>query len=274
MALSNQNLVPTVIADKNGKVTTVHKKSDAKQSSLVAVPAPAISGSNKEVKPTLASRMKGIENVFDSEPDYKPNKAKMKRLLEFSSRDKLQVLDEALSSFDGASEHEQSIIKSIMLPLTSRIRRSDCIFELLAMREAFTSEQSEENSQGMLIYILEEHVYGVRNAKSENYNLELDWTDQSVKEQSIALLRFSYELQQNVVSSWRFSPTYSAQLGTGTDESANDWVSADLVNLISDFPDQVEGMINVATAHQTNDAQLIWGIMQHKGHPSLTSGAL
>jgi hypothetical protein len=51
------NLIPTVITDRNGKVTTVHRRADASRAKAVSIPAPQVAD---EADPAVKDQIMGI----------------------------------------------------------------------------------------------------------------------------------------------------------------------------------------------------------------------
>lgn len=271
MAHSNPNLTPTVIADKNGKLTTVHKKNDATaSSSLSSVPAPTLYGGIKSTKPSTASRIRGIRHALTGGSWKKPVQAKSERFVNFSTPEQLDILDEALAEFDELTDHEQAILASIFEPLASRTGNSGAIHELLAHRKAFASEWTFRENPSLQIDNLEGLVYGLRE---NSFQTKLDCTDESVVNENIALIRFAYEIKERAPYGG-FLPVHSEQIGVGGDSTASVYDSEDLKNLIRENADRVDDLIELSLAQKTSDPHRIRALLEHEGHSSLTYGLL
>jgi hypothetical protein len=271
MTHSNPDLTPTVIADKNGKITTVHKKNDAQQSSSVAkVPAPTIYGGIKSEKPSTASRIRGIGHALTGGSWGKPRQTKAEKLVKFSTPEQLDILDDALAGFDGASDHEQAVLASIFEPLTTRTGPTGTIHELLAHRKAFASEWAVNENPAIQIYGLEPFIHGLRE---DNFKTKLDCTDESVVNENIALIRFAYEVKERAPHGG-FLPVHEAQIGVGGHTTAYAYDSDDLKTLIAENADRVDSLIDLALTHKNSDAQRLRALLEHEGHSSLTYGTL
>lgn len=271
MAHNNPSLVPTVVADKNGKVTTVHKKNDAQQSSSVTkAPAPNLYGDIKCEKPSDASRIRGINDVLAGGLWGNPRQTKAARLVKLSTPEQLDILDEALAGFDGASDREKAVLASIFDPLTNRTGPTGAIHELLAHRKAFSSEWAVNENPALSIYSLEPFVHGLREDK---FKTKLDCTDESVVNERIALIRFAYEVKERAPYGG-FLPVYEAQIGVGGATTAYAYESDYLKELIAENADRVDSLIDLALTHKTSDAQRLRALLEHEGHSSLTHGML
>lgn len=271
MTHSNPNLIPTVVADKNGKVTTVHKKNEAQQSSSVTkVPRPTMYGGIKAEKPSTASRIRGITRALTGGSWGKPVQTKAAKLVNFSTPEQLEILDEALAEFDDVSDHEQAVLASIFDPLTHRTGPTGAIYELLAHRKAFASEWAVNENPSLQLYGLEPFVHGLRE---DNFRAKLDCTDESVVNENIALIRFAYEVKERAPHGG-FLPVYEAQIGVGGATTAYAYESDDLKALISENADRVDSLIDLALTHKTSDAQRLRALLEHEGHSSLTYGML
>ena len=272
MAHSNPNLTPTVITDKTGKVTTVHKRQEKQSQSRSSVPAPALSA-GKTPTPTTASRLRSITRILSEEMNRTPNKTRAKRLIDYARPANLAALDEALTAYENATPHERSIIHSALLPLTSREQPVDAVFELLALRSAFLSERSTQGEPRLSEYILESYVYGVRKVRTNYYDMQLSWRNEVQKAQNLALLRFSYELHEHgEYGNWL--PTSQAQVGRDGNRYSQDYKDANLTNLICENFDRVDELIEAALAHKTCDPQQLKAFLEHDGPKSMTSGWL
>lgn len=271
MANNNPNLTPTVIADKNGKITTVHKKNDAqKSSSMAKVPAPTMYGGIKSEKPSTASRIRGIRHALTGGSWGKPIQAKADRFIKFSTPEQLDILDDAIAGFEDLTDHEQAVLSSIFEPLTKRSGDSGAIHELLAHRKAFASNWAVRENPSLYLESLDALVYGLRG---ENFKGSLDCADESVVNVNIALLRFAYEVKERAPRS-EFLPVYEAQMGVGSSRVADVYKNEGLKELIRDRADRVDELIELALTNKTTEPQTLLALMDHEGHSSLTYGLL
>lgn len=268
MAHSNPSLLPTVITDKNGKVTTVHKKQAAATASPVGVPAPALGGKAKP-KTTLASRVKDVAQAFSQGSERQVIKTKVERWIKFSTPEQLVVLDEVLESFDSMSEHEKFVVIAALEPLTYRTGHTNAIHEVLAMRSAFCSDWAVANNPRHTSAV-EGYVVGMR---TDNYRTPLDLTDNEAVRENKALIRFAYELTTRSPYGG-FLPVYQAQTQVGADSYVYEYDREELKDLIRENADRVDVMVELALDNETCDPQRLQALMEHEGHSSLTGGAL
>lgn len=272
MALSNQNLVPTVIADRNGKVTTVHKKQETATTASPVVPAPVISEPLSQLpsKAVLARRV--ADKLEYPTLHMEPVRSKIKRWIDRSTTAQLTVLDEAVGwAFEDASEYEQSVVTGILNSLATTRGDTQAIHELLALREAFCSDWAEEVEPGVYTDALEGFVFGIRDEK--NRSKPLDVSDEGVNRQSIALLRFAYELMERAKKP-EYLPTEGYILDEITGDTAFVYKRDDLKALISQHADRVDELICLALDHETTDAHKLRALLEHEGHASLVYGML
>lgn len=272
MALTNQNLTPTVISDKNGKITTVHKRQDSAFTAAPNVPAPFIS---EPVSP-LPSKAVLVRRVADkleySTLNMTPVRAKIKKWVDRSTTAQLTVLDEAVGwAFEDCSEYEQSVITGILNSLAATRGDTQAIHELLALREAFCSDWAEKVEPGVYTDMLEGFVFGIRD--QNNRSKPLDVSDEGVNKQNIALLRFAYELMERAENP-EYLPTKGYILDEITGDTAFVYKSDDLKSLISQYADRVDELISLSLEHETSEAHQLRALLEHEGHSSLVYGML
>jgi hypothetical protein len=272
MALSNQNLTPTVISDKNGKITTVHKRQDSAATAMPSVPAPIINESALPLpsKAVLARRV--ADKLEYPTLHMQPVRSKIKRWIDWSTTAQLTVLDEAVGwAFGDCSEYEQSVITGILNSLATTRGDTQAIHELLALREAFCSDWAEKVEPGVYTDMLEGFVFGIRDEK--NRSKPLDISDEGVNRQNIALLRFAYELMERAEKP-EYLPTEGYVLDEITGDTAFVYKSDDLKVLIRQYADRVDELISLALENETTDAHRLRALLEHEGHSSLVYGML
>jgi hypothetical protein len=272
MAHSNSNLTPTVVSDKNGKITTVHKRQDSAAVPVSNVPAPVISESMSPLpsKAVLARRV--VDKLEYPTLHMEPVRAKIKKWVDRSTPAQLAVLDEAVGwAFGDCSEYEQSVITGILNPLATTRGDTQAIDELLALREAFCSDWAEKTEPGIYTDMLEGFVYGIRDEK--NRSKPLDLSDEGVNRQNIALLRFAYELMERAKTP-EYLPTTEYVLDEHTQAAAYVYKSDDLKALICQYADRVDDLISLALDNDTTDAHRLRALLEHEGHSSLVYGML
>ena len=270
MTHSNQNLVPTTVTDKNGKVTTVHKKAESVAATRSGVPAPKLSA-KQAAHESKASRVRRITQVLESdEYDRHVVKAKAERFITSSTPEQLAVLDEAIGeSFDTISQHEKRVMASILSPLAANRRSTKIIIELLTLRKAFASDWAMKTEPRQHIHDLDAFVYGLREGQSKN---PLDLTDENTNEQNIALLRFAYELKERAPYGG-FLPV-ATKADNLREQVAYVYDSEELANLIRKHPERVDDMIQFALDKETCQAHRLLAFLEHEGHSTMTSGWL
>ena len=270
MTHSNPKLVPTTVTDKNGKVTTVHKKSETTVASRSGVPAPKLSA-KQAAHESKASRVRRITHALESDEfDRHVVKAKVERFLASSTPEQLSVLDEAVSeSFDASSPHEKRVVASILSPFSANRRSTKIIIELLTLRKAFASDWAKRTEPRQQIHDLDAFIYGLREEQSK---APLDLTDEKTNEQNIALLRFAYELKERAPYGG-FLPV-AIKADNLREQVAYVYDSEDLANLIRKYPERVDEMIQFALDNETCQAHRLRALVEHEGHSSMTSGWL
>jgi hypothetical protein len=281
MTNANPNLTSTVIADKNGKVTTVHKKSEIRAGSpLRNVPAPTLSGSDR-TKMSNASRINRIGGALNSSLWKTLVKSKTQRWLSSSSPEQTEVLDATLAELDTYTQQEKFVFQSIVEPLTHRNGETGAIHELLTHRKAFASEWAIANEPRRFVNSLEPFIYGLREGRGDGATerrIPLDCGDESLVQENVALIRFAFELKERAHDGG-FLPVYRVQAEVGSDTNyvnttANVYDNKDLEALIREHADRVDDLIEFSVTQQTSDPQRLRALLEHEGHSSLTYGLL
>ena len=276
MEHSNPNLTATLVTDKNGRLTTVHKKRDSPASmSRANVPAPTLGA--KAPRVTNASRLRGISDVFIIENKI-PNKAKVKQWLAESTPEQLDALDDALESFASATRREKYVLSMILDPLTYRTGYTEATHELIRHRQAFTSEWAISNNPVNHITLLPAFVYGARQQSITDFKTALDCTDENAVRENIALLRFAYELQERATYGG-FLPIYKDRVAVSDAQEhphVNAYVYDDpkLKDLIKEYADRVDDLIEFSITQKTSDPYRLRALLEHEGHSTLVYGML
>ena len=280
MTHSNPNLLPTVVTDKNGKITTVHKKNNSHASSLAAsIPAPVL-GHRRVQKATTVSRFRTIAHVAaEGTISASVIKGKTERFLKNSTPEQLERLDEALAGLESVTTHERLILSSAFTPLAQRQGDTGAIHEIIAHRKAFASEWAVRNEPRSFMYHLESFIYGARdNGKGSKY--ELECSDESVVNPNIASIRFAYELKERAPYGG-FLPTRNGQVITGDDPKggytfgeAFFFDRRELKSLVEEYAHRVDDLIEFSITQQTSDPHRLRALLEHEGHSSLTYGLL
>lgn len=279
--MATSNLTPTVIADKNGKVTTVHKKIDAQKPSLVnSVPAPTLRVSGRP-RVSNASRITRIGEALNGSLWKILVKSKAQRWLMDSSPEQLAVLDATLDEMGTYTQQEKFVFQSIVEPLTHRNGETGAIHELLTHRKAFASEWAIANEPRRFANSLEPFIYGLREGRGDGdteRRIPLDCGDENLVRENIALIRFAFELKERAHDGG-FLPIYrvQAEVGSGTNYvnvTANVYDNKGLEALIREYADRVDDIIEFSISQQTSDPHRLRALLEHEGHSSMTYGLL
>lgn len=273
MAHGNPDLIPTVITDKTGKVTTVHRKT-ASQSppSMSKVPVPTLGDIRPAQKVTKAALTRNITRVFETNGQLmKPLKSKIEKWIEHSTPQQLTVLNEAIgNSFHTVSDHEKRIIAEILNPLCWSRSQTGAMHELLALRQAFCSDWATENNRVMTTTDLESLMYGLRGG---DFKTPIDLSDNQRNKENVALLRFAFELKERAPYGG-FLPVRQSLEGRGRLEPVYVYDREDLKELIRQYPDRVNDLIELAVSHETCHPDRLRAMLEHEGPGTLSSGAL
>ena len=260
MAQSNPNLIPTVITDVNGRVTTVHRKQGAAVSNR-KMPAPVL-----KKTPSHASRLRDLKSVVD-DSSRTMIKSKAEKFLKSSTPEQLAVLDEAVSRFHDAPQHERDVISYALGSLALKNRDTGIMVEILTLRNAFCSEWMSNNQYRTFDF--EALILGVR----EQHDTPIDTSTPDSNKRAEAVLRFAYELK-SLAPQGGFLPIAISTRPEANYKFVYGYDRPELVTLLSEHPDRVDELIQYALDQQTCDPTELWRFINHDGPKPLTSGFL
>lgn len=237
--MKSNNLVPTTITDKNGKITTVHKKL---QRATVArsLPSPSLS-SDEDLNALQITVIERIVELYDkthqSGFDYRP-----------------YLLHDI-------KKYSESMLRTLELTLKEDTELSVSV--------------SEQVVNGTGEYTLNETIHYYKKSGSDDYlrtaaevqalgeysvvsgHGDLSLVDEQTQKQCLALMRFP-----RLVDTLPASPSPFLEY---TDSGAYDLRiirSESLVSLIAQRPDDVERIAEIVLQYRTSNGAAVHGIME------------
>lgn len=247
---SRENLVPDVITDVNGRVTTVYRKPQSSLSKFIQVP-PVIATSKEDQLQALTGKVAdliGVDERWELDGLY--------RTLKFYSKELLSELDAALDDEDAnfttslaglvfGDDHAETVRESILF--APRLGLDD-------MGEAFTLVRSLKKYK---------RFYGHR---------DLSLAPEDVQDDCVSLMGLTRLLAQQDVNEsstaleyWDQSSRGLAPMPVVTDE--------ELIDFALESPSNLERVQKVIMDYSTADPNVIKGILSGLA-PTLAAGSL
>jgi len=242
---NNHELIPAIITDKNGKITTVYKKP---QNTTVTMPLPSPSlpqhKSINDVRTAVIERVAELYNMtHESGFDYRPSLAKgVQRYLE----ETLHIVDLALRK-DG--DLAQGVAKSIVHGES----------ELIVKESIHYYEKTNSDNYWRTV----SEVRALRHYTAVNIHMDLTEVDSNIQKSCIALMRFP-----PLIDVFPRSPFLNYS------ESDHYFINNDdLATLITQRPDDIEKIAEIVLQYGTSDAAAINGLLDG-ALPALAEGHL
>ena len=275
MTFDRSHLIPEQRTDRNGRTSTRWVKPATNTTSLpLKAPAPVLPGPGIITEWTVSSRISRIEEITGVSRKHNI----LERWIENANKRELGVIDSALEVFDkddsdAAVAREQKVIKSILHSLARGSSTEDeVVLEMLALREAFCSEWSQENDPQIMNAELKSYIYGLRGSKP----LPLDKDDKWVIGLTAAI-RFAYEVNARCPEQ-DFLPTVEADSSIGFSSvrtTRREFVTPDLANLAYQESAKTTELIELAITNRTNDAAVLRSLLENPdGAKPLANGWL
>lgn len=238
--MKNNSLVPTTITDKNGKVTTVHKKSQPAAVAL-SIPSPKLSPHEDANKLRLALTARIIE-LYDA--SHVPGGYNYRGYL---TKD--------------MDKYSERTLHTIDLALKNNGNFAECVAESIVhgANESTLNETIhyywKSGSDDYLRTAAEMQALGHYPVVSENEDLSV--VDEQTQQQCLALMKFP-----RLVDTLPVSP--SPFLDYVASEAYDSRVinSESLVALIAQRPDDVEKIAEIVLKYGTSNGAAVHGIME------------
>jgi hypothetical protein len=237
--MKNNSLVPTTVTDKNGKITTVHKKP---QTAAVALsfPSPKLSPEEDANKLRLALTARIIELYDASHSSGFNYRGYLKKDMERYSERTLQTIDLALKNNGNFAE---------------------CVAESIVhgANESTLNETihyyRKSGSDDYLRTAAEMQALGHYPVVSENGDLSV--VDEQTQKQCLALMKFP-----RLVDTLPESPSPFLNYVEGEAYDSRVINSESLVALIAQRPDDVERIAEIVLQYRTSNGAAVHGIME------------
>jgi hypothetical protein len=236
----NNSLVPATITDKNGKVTTVHKKPQ-KAAVVVSMPSPSlpVQETSSPVRLTVTAR---IIELYDAThvPGGFDYRTYLKNDMQHYSESTLRAIDLALKD-DG--KLAESVAEHIVHGVDESVLRETLHYHQRSGSDDYLRTASEIRALGNYPVV------------SEHEDLSI--VDEQTQKQCLALMRFS-----RLIDTPQEFP--SPFLDYVDNESYDSRVinSESLVALIAQRPDDVDKIAEIVLKYRTSNGAAVHGIME------------
>lgn len=256
-------LVPEKRVDRNGVMSTKWVRSLVyKSTAMLNAPKVAKASLAKEVEDNkrlaeLKIMFRGVQRSF---LDHR-----IRMAFENYSPDSIKVIDEIIAESPTMSERERRILCEMFN--SAETYNEDILLEGFLLREAFCGPYA--TSRNLRILEPLEFVLGVR----DDFHVSLELSDERVFQETVALMRFAYEMHFR--DHGDVEPhtiiTYSQEhqmLGRNYSETPL------LKELVREYPERVEELIDLSIKHETSDAILLRSLLEHDGPTAIATGWL
>jgi hypothetical protein len=246
----NSNLTPTTITDKNGKVTTVHKKPQ-KNTTAVPMPSPSLPQhkSKSALHRAVTKRIAELYNMnHDSAFDYRPYLTKEVRQY---SEHTLHTMHRALRT-DG--DLAQVVAEQIVHGENALLIKETLHYYQKTESENYWRTASE--------------IRTLANYSATNQHDDLTTVDENTQQSCIALMTFP-----RLIDTLPQTPSPFLDYLAGEHHDSRVINDDDLATLIAQRPDDTERIAEIVLKHGTTDAAIINGILEG-ALPALADGHL
>jgi len=247
---NNQDLIPTIITDKNGKTTTVHKKPQ-KTAATASLPSPSLpkSRSINLVRTAVTERIAELYNMtHESGFDYRPHLAKeVQRYLE----ETLHMVDLALRN---DSDLAQGVAESIVHGESELIVKESIHYYKKTNSDNYWRTVSE--------------IRALRHYTAVNTHMDITEVDDNIQKRCIALMRFP-----RLIDTLPETPSKFLSYNEADHYDSRVINNDDLATLITQRPDDMEQIAEIVLQYGTSDAAVINGLLEG-ALPALAEGHL
>lgn len=233
------NLVPTTITDKNGKITTVHKKSQ-KAAVALSLPSPSLSFSEKADKLRLAVTARIIE-LYDASHQTGFN------YHSYLKNDMQQFSERTLHIIDLALKDNKSLAECVAESIVHGANES-------TLNETIHYYRKSESDDYMRT-AAEVQALGNYPVVSEHDDLSV--VDEQTQKQCLALMKFP-----RLVDTLPESPSPYLNYVEGEAYDSRVIKSESLAALIAQRPDDVERIAEIVLQYRTSNGAAVHGIME------------
>lgn len=276
------NLIPTPVVDKNGRLTTVHKKTVTTSPSGTAMPAVSLP-TPAVAREHLMSAMMEIFGISGASSSHFFS-SQVGNWLDSSTPDQLAELETVigelgpLDGLDGDTDdpvvkRKRTVIRGIMNETIQNRTQRVYAHDLLALRSAFCSDYARVNElplgQGFA------HFIGLI---SKNGSI-IPPSERATNEELISGIRFAYELGVRL-SDYSAMPTQSSAVVSidDRDEStalySSEYKSRELLELVMRNGDRVGELIDLVEERGSCDPVMLQELLDSDVHHAVNPGWL
>jgi hypothetical protein len=256
-------LVPEKRVDKNGVMRTRWVRSLVNKSTAI-LNAPKLAKLSEIKRLDNNERIASLKVLFREADTYFMDH-RLRHAFENYGPEQLKSIDDIIAATPKMDARNRRVLCDMFN--SAEAYNGDILIEGFLLREAFCGPYATLSNLKLLEPL--EYVLGVR----DDFNVPLDLNDEKVFQETVALMRYAYEMHfRNLADVEPHTTiTYSQEhqmLGRNYSDTPL------LKELVRDYPDRVEELIDLSLKHETSDAILLRSLIEHEGPTAVASGWL
>lgn len=256
-------LTPEKRVDKNGVMSTRWVKSLVDKSTAM-LNAPNVAKVSLAKKAEDNKRLAELKVMFRGvQRSFLDHRIRM--AFENYAPESIKAIDSIIAESPTMSVRERQILCEMFN--SAETYNEDILVEGFLLREAFCGPYATRSNLRVLEPL--EFALGVR----DDFNIPLDLSDEKVFQETVALMRYAYEMhfRDHGDVEPHTTITYSHEhqmLGRNYSETPL------LKELVREYPERVEELIDLSIKHETSDAILLRSLLEHDGPTAVATGWL
>lgn len=256
-------LVPEKRVDKNGVLGTRWVKALVGKSNAI-LNAPKVAKASAAKSSQEVNRIAMLREMFGGTREHFRSH-RIRDAFEEYSPEALSVIDKVISRSPEMAPRERSVLCAMIA--SAETYNEELMLEGFRLSEAFCSPYATRRNLKLLEPL--EYILGVR----DDYIAPLDLDDEKVRQEAIALVRYAYEMHfrnhadiepHTIIT---YSPDHQMLARNYSEKPM-------LKELVREYPERVEELIDLSLKHETSDPVLLRSLFEHEGPTALNSGWL
>lgn len=257
------SLVPEKRVDKNGVLSTRWVRSLVNKSTAM-FNAPKLAKLAEHKRLDNNERMASLKVLFTG-ANVSFMDHRLRYAFENYGPEQLKAVDDIIAVMPSMDVRNRRVLCDMFS--SAETYNQDILVEGFLLREAFCSPYATQRNLKLLEPL--EYVLGVR----DDFSVPLDLSDEKVFQETAALMRYAYEMhfRDHGDVEPHTTITYSQEhqmLGRNYSETPL------LKELVREYPERVEELIDLSIKHETSDAILLRSLLEHEGPTAIASGWL
>lgn len=256
-------LVPEKRVDKNGVTRTRWVKTLFNKSSAI-FNAPKLAKLSADKERDDNERITSLVVLFRGGNSYFRDH-RLRDAFENYGPESLKAIDDIIVAMPSMDARNRRVLCDMFS--SAETFNEEILIEGFLLREAFCGPYATRTNLRVLEPL--EYVLGVR----DDFHVPLDLSDEKVFQETVALMRYAYEMHfRNLADVEPHTTiTYSQEhqmLGRNYSDTPL------LKELVREYPERVEELIDLSIKHETSDAILLRSLIEHEGPTAVASGWL